>query len=229
MLKQSQLVALIELLSGHAQKKYTNPKGNLPKPNHNQKSSITNKNFKMKKKITYLMTTLFSVIMIAFVISSCEKSIMETSTPSNLGQDSINSALKNAPTPAKPNFNLEVILRGEDKSFGHVKFRQDNDDAKIITLDVWVRDLEPNHNYLLQRAVDTKIDGDCAGTTWLTLGKGLTPQSILTDDNGTGREDLWRDVSAIATGAMFDIHFQIIDAVTSAVVLTSDCYQYTVR
>jgi hypothetical protein len=51
----------------------------------------------------------------------------------------------------------------------------------------------------------------------------------MTDEKGTGREDLWRDVSALATGATFDIHFQIIDALTSAVVLTSDCYQYTVR
>ena len=175
------------------------------------------------------MATLFSVIMIAFVISNCEESIIETSTSSNLEQESINSEFKNAPTPANPNFNLQVILRGEGKSFGQVKFRQDKDDAKIITLDVWVRDLVPNHKYLLQRAVDTELDGDCTGTTWLTLGKGLTPQSILTDDKGTGREGLWRDVSAIATGATFDIHFQIIDAVTSAVVLTSDCYEYTIR
>ena len=51
----------------------------------------------------------------------------------------------------------------------------------------------------------------------------------MTDDKGTGREDLWRDVSSVATGTTFDIHFQIIDENTSAVVLTSDCYQYTVR
>ena len=153
---------------------------------------------------------------------------------------------------AGPHFNLDVILRGvrgedqaedrhgdrhegwfdsrgEDHSFGFIKFRQDRDTLKIITLDVWVFGLKPNHSYQLQRAVDTDLDGNCTSTTWLTLGKGLTPQSILTDDRGKGQEDLWRDVSSVATGATFDIHFQVIDEDTQAVVLTSDCYQYTVR
>ena len=43
--------------------------------------------------------------------------------------------------PETPNFNLEVVLRGD--GFGLVKFRQPNDNALIIHLDVWVRDLEP--------------------------------------------------------------------------------------
>ena len=130
-----------------------------------------------------------------------------------------------------PTFNLEVILRGEGGRFGHVKFRQDVDPSKIINLDTWVRDLEPNHQYLLQRAVDpiNVVDGNCTSTSWLTLGKGLTPQSILTDDSGTGREELWRDISTVASGSQFDIHFRVVDAVTMAVVLTSDCYQYAVR
>ena len=95
----------------------------------------------------------------------------------------------------------------------------------------WVRDLEPNHQYLLQRAVDAAnvVDGNCTSTSWLTLGKGLTPQSILTDDSGKGDEELWRDVSAVASGTAFDIHFRIVDATTMTVVLTSDCYQYVVR
>lgn len=127
-----------------------------------------------------------------------------------------------------PPFNLQVILRGEGKQFGHVKFRQDVDDAKIITLDTWVRDLEPNHEYLLQRAVDS-FDGDCTSTSWLTLGKGLTPQSILTNDKGIGKENLWRDISAIPSGAAFDIHFRVVDATSMAVILNSDCYNYVVR
>jgi hypothetical protein len=176
----------------------------------------------MRKRIFFLGVTLLGVIVIAFEISSCEKSTTET-TPE------ISSAATNSPTPANPNFNLEVILRGEDKGFGHVKFRQDVDATKIINLDVWVTSLLPNHSYLLQRAVDTNIDGNCTGTVWLTLGKGLTPQSIMTDDKGTGVEELWRDVTTIATGSTFDIHFRIVDEETSAVVLTSDCYQYTVR
>jgi hypothetical protein len=40
---------------------------------------------------------------------------------------------------------------------------------------------------------------------------------------------LWRDVSAVPSGSTFDIHFQVIDAVTLAVVLASDCLQYQVR
>ena len=128
-----------------------------------------------------------------------------------------------------PPFNLEVILRNEGNGFGHVKFRQDVRPEKIITLDTWVRDLEPNHQYLLQRAVDVIIDGNCTGTNWLTLGKGLTPQSILTDDNGRGSEELWRAISMLASGTKFDIHFRVVDASTLAVVLTSDCYQYVVR
>lgn len=132
---------------------------------------------------------------------------------------------------AAPPFNLEVILRGEGDQFGHVKFRQDVDAAKIVTLEAWVRDLEPNHEYLLQRAVDLPnvVDGNCTSTSWLTLGKGLAPQSILTDDKGMGNESLWRDISAIPSGTGFDIHFRVVDKTTDAVVLDSDCYEYYVR
>ena len=89
----------------------------------------------------------------------------------------------------------------------------------------------PNHEYLLQRAVDpiNMVDGDCTSTSWLTLGHGLTPQSIMTNSQGNGEEDLWRDVTAVPSDASFDIHFQVVDAVTLEVVLSSDCYQYKVR
>jgi hypothetical protein len=122
--------------------------------------------------------------------------------------------------------NLEVILRGE--GFGLVKFRQPKDAEAIIFLDTWVRDLAPNTEYLLQRAVDATVDNNCTGTAWLTLGKGLQPQSIVTDDQGVGRAELFRDVSVIAPGSEFDIHFRVIDAQTQSVVLESDCYQYRV-
>lgn len=128
--------------------------------------------------------------------------------------------------PETPNFNLEVILRGE--GFGHVKFRQPNDDEKIVYLDTWVRGLAPNRSYLLQRAVDTTIDDNCTSSAWLTLGKGSTPQSIDTDDRGTGTAALFRSLAAFPEGATFDIHFRVIDAITSAVVLESACYQFTV-
>jgi hypothetical protein len=128
--------------------------------------------------------------------------------------------------PETPNFNLEVVLRGD--GFGLVKFRQPNDDALIIHLDTRVRDLEPNTAYVLQRAVDTNLDGICSGTSWLTLGKGLVSQSITTDDRGTGEESLFRDVAALGVGATFDITFRVVNVATSAVVLTSDCYRYTI-
>ena len=129
-------------------------------------------------------------------------------------------------------FNIEVILRDVTggSGFGHVKFRQPNDTEKIVYLDTWVRDLAPDHAYRLQRAVDTMVDGSCPRleTDWLTLGKGLVSQVITTDDRGTGREDLFRDLAAAPTGKRFDINFRVIDAVSSAPVLESGCYRFTV-
>jgi hypothetical protein len=134
--------------------------------------------------------------------------------------------------PATPHFNLQVILRavasGPDNGFGLVKFRQPKDADKIVYLDVWVRDLAPNHSYYLQRATDSDVNDDCAGTNWLTLGQGPVPQAITTDERGTGRADLFRSLAAVPLGAEFDIHFRVIDAVTSAVALESTCYQFTV-
>ena len=125
-----------------------------------------------------------------------------------------------------PSFNLEVVLRGE--GFGLVKFRQPNDGTFIINLDVWIRDLMPNKSYFLQRAVDADVDDNCTSTAWLTLGKGLQPQSITTDETGTGREQLFRSVAAFPPGSEFDIHFRVIEETTAAVVLTSQCYQFTI-
>lgn len=130
-------------------------------------------------------------------------------------------------------YNLNVALRSKGAQQAFIKFRQDPDPAKIITLDIWVQHLEPNREYLLQRAVDAvnEVDGNCTSTSWLTLGKGLVlpAQTILTDNKGKGEQNLWRDVSAIPSGSLFDIHFRVVDALTMAVVLTSDCHQYEVR
>ena len=128
--------------------------------------------------------------------------------------------------PETPHFNLEVVLRGD--GFGLVKFRQPNDGDAIIYLDTWVRGLAANTSYVLQRAVDTSIDGDCTSSAWLTLGKGAAAQAIVTDDDGTGREELFRSVAAFPPGSRFDIHFRVINAATAAVVLESKCYEFTV-
>jgi len=128
--------------------------------------------------------------------------------------------------------NAEVILRPvvstPDAGFGLVKFRQPKDADTIVYLDVWVRDLAPNHSYYLQRATDSTVNDECTGTNWLTLGQGSVAQAITTDEMGTGRADLFRNLATIPLGTQFDIHFRIVDAATMAVALESACYQYTV-
>lgn len=143
------------------------------------------------------------------------------------------SCKKEPPPVDDSGFNLNVVFKGVAKTSpqgsGYMEFRQDPDTARIIDLNTWVRNLEPNHSYLLQRAVDPISNPDCASTAWLTLGLGLTPQDILTNSKGDGHADLWRNISSVARGTSFHIHFQIVDASTLATVLISDCYDYTVR
>jgi hypothetical protein len=129
----------------------------------------------------------------------------------------------------KPNFNLNVVLRGEGS--GRIKFRQPKSDGAthMVNLGVKVRHLQPNTSYILQRAVDTILDGNCTSTAWLTLGKGSAPQAITTDARGKGHERLFRVFPASLVGSTFDIHFRVIRQDNSAVVLTSECYQFTVR
>lgn len=174
----------------------------------------------MRKQIVYASLLIASF---SFFNLSCHKNQPEEERACSLHHTN----------PSGPCYNLDVILNGsvKEKQFGFIKFRQDPDTARIITLETSLKNLIPNHEYLLQRAVDAAniVDGSCSSTTWLTLGKGLTPQSILTNAHGDGSEALWRAVTAIARGTSFDIHFQVIDATNMAVVLTSDCYQYTVR
>jgi hypothetical protein len=74
------------------------------------------------------------------------------------------------------------------------------------------------------------LDGVCTNTSgWLTLGEGLTPHPIVTDNTGTARADLWRNLSAFAPGSAFDINFRVIENGTGAVVLQSECYRFVVR
>ena len=47
---------------------------------------------------------------------------------------------------------------------------------------------------------------------------------------GSGRADLWRDLSDLfAAGTAFDIYFRVIETGTTNVVLQSDCYRFVVR
>lgn len=181
----------------------------------------------MRKQLLYAIIVMVSA---SIFISSCKKEIDQKQNQTKFESESeaagTDAAARNcAPDP----YNLDVILRGEGNKKGHIKFRQDPDPVQIVTLDTKVQHLQPNHEYLLQRAVDQTIDGNCTGTAWLTLGLGLTPQSIATNGGGNGHEELWRDVSAVPAGSVFDINFRVVDAETMAVVLTSGCHQYTVR
>ena len=166
----------------------------------------------------------FLLVAGAVVVAGCGDL---TSVPSESTQSP--GALQSA--SLSPSRNLEIILRGA--GFGHVKFRQPKDDATIIYLDTWVRDLEPNTNYQLQRATDLVIDDVCTGGTtnpadWLTLGQGSIPKAITTDERGTGREALFRTLPLTLVGAVFDIHFRVVEQATQAVVLESECYQFEV-
>jgi len=178
------------------------------------------------RKYICAVALLLTTITLFFV--SCQKAF-------NGADPASSAATQQDKSPAaaigESSYNLEVVLQGDGNQSGHIHFRQDRDAAKIITLSTKLHNLLPNHEYQLQRAVDpiNVVDGNCSSSNWLTLGLGLTPQSILTNDKGDGEQELWRDVTAVASGAMFDIHFQIIDATSKSVVLTSNCYQYTVR
>lgn len=128
--------------------------------------------------------------------------------------------------------NFVALLRpvsGEPAhAFGVVLFRQPHDAEKVVFLDVWTLGLARNHSYSLQRATDTTVDDTCTGTNWLTLGRGLEPQAIETNELGFGRAHLFRDLATVPDGMRFDIQFRVIDSITQVVVLASSCHQYTV-
>ena len=174
------------------------------------------------------------VVLLATACSSRALSPAAPTTGSEGTNALVASAASSSPAaPAaaeQPPFNLEAILRGD--GFGLVKFRQERDSThNIVNLDVSVRDLLADTSYSLQRATDGTLDGVCTGTNWLTLGEGPTPHPIVTDGAGTARAALWRDLSAVAPGTAFDIHFRVIENGTAPahVALQSDCYRFVVR
>jgi hypothetical protein len=175
---------------------------------------------------------------IAFLVAGCSPDGTSPSGPSDQFRPTVDIGSRAHKTPDDgnddddddpdtPEFNLNVALRGEGRGF--IRFRQPDDGAKIVYLRVRVRHLGPNTDYLLQRAVDTSVDDECTSTDWLTLGRGLVPQAITTNRHGKGRARLFRDLSAVPDGSQFDIHFRVINAASSAVVLESGCYQFAVN
>jgi len=181
---------------------------------------------KTKNLKTIAVAFAFTIVLAAISLS-CQKNVSDNQKlqSDNPTPESIIAQTDSAIAP----YNLNVLLPGKS-GLGFLKFRQKPDTARIINLDTWLFNLKPNHAYLLQRAVNPITDPtQCSSTAWLTLGLGLTPQSIHTDKWGFGFEPLYRDITAIPRGTEFYIHFQVIDSLTSEVVLSSDCYTYTVR
>jgi hypothetical protein len=122
-------------------------------------------------------------------------------------------------------YNLDVILLGPGKGFGYIKFRQHKNETQMIYLDTWVVGLQPNTSYQLQRAVDTDLDASCTGTSWLTLGKGLVPQSIVTNNWVLELQNcfaVWQQFSRLYVRYSFKTKEN-----TEAVLHSSSCYGYT--
>jgi hypothetical protein len=109
-------------------------------------------------------------------------------------------------------------------SIGFIKLRQPADTELIVFLNAFFRRLTPNNVYLLQVAADTVVNGTCEGEDWTTVGPG-----ILTNERGKGRTSVSQDLSAVPVGTVFDLHFQLVDSVTSYVVLESKCRRFTTR
>src|SRR5690348_15646110 len=120
------------------------------------------------------LRNVFAFILLTAALACKKGNINDQSSQENSTLDA-NHANGNA-DQANSNFDLEVVLKGEGNNNGHIHFRQDPDPAKIITLDIKIHNLLPNHAYQLQRAVDAinVVDGNCTSTSWLTLGHGLT-------------------------------------------------------
>jgi hypothetical protein len=103
--------------------------------------------------------------------------------------------------PAGSERNFAAVLHpvsgAPAHAIGVVLFRQPHDTEKVVFLDVWTLGLTPNHSYSLQRATDSIVDDNCQGTNWLTLGRGLEPQAIETNERGFGRAHLFRDLASL--------------------------------
>ena len=161
----------------------------------------------MKTKfLPAVITSIAFIIVLSVITFSCQK-------------DASNNQKKQSvdPTPDEiiakagadmPPYNLNVVMRSGTGEFAFVKFRQHADTARIINRDTWVPNLEPNHAYILLRAVDSLQHGGCFSTAWLTLGEGLTPTSIHSESKGYGFAPLWRDMTSLGRGTEFYIIFR---------------------
>ena len=107
------------------------------------------------------MKKLFLPFLAVLLFTACQKQINNEQQVNKEQQEKkgaasmVGNAQKQAPDP----YNLDVELYGQGNEKGDIKFRQDPDPAKIVTLNTKIQHLLPNHEYKLQRAVDVIIDG----------------------------------------------------------------------
>jgi len=189
---------------------------------------------------TFINSTILKSFALIALVTACSEPeivpsrkndpIIDNGSPGPVGAENGRLPFNQNCNPPGPHYNLNVWLLGANPGqVGFIAFRQRENETQLIHLDTRIMGLDPNTSYLLQRAVDTTLDGNCTSTSWLTLGKGLDPQALTTGKHGFAREQLFRSVSTIPVGSTFDIHFQIIKESTGEVVLASECYEYTVR
>jgi hypothetical protein len=168
-------------------------------------------------------TAALAMTMVALAGAACSE---PSSAPARLDPRAGGPILELVQQP--PPFSFTAVLIGPGGASGLIRFRQPEDAVQIVFLDTQVQKLAPGTSYLLQRAVDPTPDGQCTSAVWLTLGNLAAPLAITTNGEGTGRATFSRLLTS-APGTQFDIHFQVVDAVTGAVVLTSSCHQFMVR
>jgi hypothetical protein len=110
-------------------------------------------------------------------------------------------------------------------SSGFIKLTQPRDLELVVFLETFVHHLTANNVYLLQAAADTELDGQCSSEDWATIG----PLSIVTNDRGNARTELFQDVSGAPVGTAVDVHFQVIDSTSTDVALESKCVRFVTR
>jgi len=128
---------------------------------------------------------------------------------------------------AYPPFDYTVELFGADNTRGVARFTQNPHDENII-LNIYAHDLPADHQYHLQYAIDTLLNGKCAAGNWKSLGNGFIDFDMEADRTGAIIEEYKIPASSILTGHSFDIRFQLRDH-TSEVALTSNCHAYRLQ
>ncbi len=111
---------------------------------YNQSSFILTKktNIMQSKFVAGTLIKQSLIIALFIVLFSCKKGHTREDQPQLVQSEAARASKAEEPHVS---YNLEIVLRGEGNQSGHIHFRQDRDAAKIITLDIKVHHLNPNH------------------------------------------------------------------------------------